>query len=164
MTFRTLRHVLLGLALIASSDTSASPSPQVRQELANLQVVRSFPNVRTLPALLKTSLAKTFHQKSLALGNPSDLIGGAVTYTGDPARFAPYRRLVFAFETPIFYIVYYQHGDPENAQSALIFSKRDKPPKLAWGGADLQSAARSPQELVKRILKGKVWDDKPYIW
>jgi hypothetical protein len=69
------------------------------------------------------------------VANPSDLIGGAVTYTGDPARSAPYRRLVFAFETPSFYVVYYQKGDPENAHATLIFSKRDHP--LNSGGAAL---------------------------
>jgi hypothetical protein len=159
-----LRFRLLGVALVVAIDASASVPPQVRQELAHLQIVRSLPNVGALPLRLQTSLAKTFHQKSLQLGNPSDLIGGAVTYTGDPARNAPYRRLVFAFETPSFYVVYYQHGDPENAQSALVFTKRDRPPRLAWGGADLKAPARSPTELAERILKGKVWDDKPYIW
>src|SRR5437868_5203612 len=143
------RCLLLSLILIAASEVSAVPPPQVRQELVHLQVVRSLPSVQALPTPLKKSLAKTFHQKSLQLGNPSDLIGGAVTYTGDPARNAPYRRLVFAFETPSFYVVYYQHGDPENAQSALVFTKQDHPPRLAWGGADLNAAARSPHELAK---------------
>jgi hypothetical protein len=164
MTSAPSLYLLSIVALIAAAKASALPPPEVRQELTQLHVVRNLPSVQTLPATLKTSLTKTFHQKSLQLGNPSDLIGGAVTYTGDPARFAPYRRLVFAFETPSFYVVYYQHGDPENAQSALVFTKRDRPPRLAWGGADLKNPAKSPQELAKRILKGKVWDDKPYIW
>jgi hypothetical protein len=140
------------------------PPAELRQELTQLHRVPTITSVGALPAPLKTSLAKTFHQKSLQLGNPSDLIGGSVTYTGDPARNAPYRRLVFAFETDNFYIVYYEHGDPENAQSALAFTKRDHSPKLAWGGADLKSRARSPQEVATRILKGKLWDDHPYIW
>ena len=161
---RLFRPALLSLTFAIASDASAAPPPQVRQELVQLQLVRRLPSVRSLPVPLKSSLAKTFHQKSLELGNPSDLIGGAVTYTGDPARLAPYRRLVFAFETPSFYIVCYEHGDPENAQSALVFSKRDNPPKLVWGGADLKKPARSPQELAKRILNGKVWDDQAYLW
>ena len=156
--------LLISLAFIPAATAFALPPPHVREELAKLHVVRSVSSVGALPAPLRTSLAKTFHQKSLELGNPSDLIGGAVTYTGDPARNAPYRRLIFAFETPSFYVVYYQHGDPENAQSALVFTKQGHPPKLAWGGADLNAAARSPHELATRILKGKVWDDKPYIW
>jgi hypothetical protein len=164
MTSAPSRSLLPIIVLIVAAKASALPSPEVRQELEHLQVMRSLPSVGTLPAPLKTSLAKTFRQKSLQLGNPSDLIGGAVTYTGDPARFAPYRRLIFAFETSSFYVVYYQHGDPENAQSALVFTKRHHPPRLAWGGADLKNPAKSPQELAKRILKGKVWDDKPYIW
>jgi hypothetical protein len=165
MTPRLLRRILLvSLALVPAARASASPPPQVREELANLRVVRTLSRVPALPAPLKTSLAKIFHQKSLELGNPSDLIGGSVTYTGDPARNAPYRRLLFAFETPSFFVVYYQHGDPENAYSALVFTKQDHSPKLAWGGADLNAAAQSPQELATRILKGKVWDDKPYIW
>ena len=154
----------LGIVLAAASTASALPPPSVRQELTHLQVLRRISTVAAMPAPLKASLAKTFHQKSLQLGNPSDLIGGAVTYTGDPARNAPYRRLLFAFETPSFYVVYYQHGDPENAQSALVFTKRNHPPKLAWGGADLKNPAKSPQELAQRILKGKVWDDEAYIW
>jgi hypothetical protein len=159
------RCLLLGVILAAATRASATPPAQLRQELAQVtrraQIVTS---VAALPAPLKASLAKTFHQKSLQLGNPSDLIGGSVTYTGDPARNAPYRRLVFAFETPSFYVVYYEHGDPENSQSALAFTKSHHPPKFAWGGADLKSRARSPREIATRILKGKVWDDKPYIW
>jgi hypothetical protein len=164
MTWRP-RCLLLGVILAAATQASATPPTQLRQELAQVtrraQVVTS---VAALPAPLKASLAKTFQQKSLELGNPSDLIGGAVTYTGDPARDAPYRRLLFAFETTSFYVVYYQHGDPENAQSALVFTKRSHPSKLAWGGADLKNPAKSPQELAQRILKGKVWDDEAYIW
>jgi hypothetical protein len=154
----------LGIALAAATTASALPPPSVRQELTHLQLLRTISTVAAMPAPLRASLAKTFHQKSLQLGNPSDLIGGAVTYTGDAARNAPYRRLLFAFETPSFYVVYYQHGDPENAQSALVFTKRNHPPKFAWGGADLKNAAKSPHELAQRILKGKVWDDAAYIW
>jgi hypothetical protein len=157
--------LLFSFASVEATEALALPPRQVREELANLKVKHTLPRVGTLPSPLKTSLAKTFHQRSLELGNPSDLIGGAVSYTGDPARSAPYRRLVFAFETPNFYVVYYQKGDPENAHATLIFTKRDYPPKLAWGGADLKTdAAGSPHELATRILKGKVWDDKPYIW
>jgi hypothetical protein len=158
------RFCLLAVFVAAATHASASPPAQLRQELAQLRSAHTITNVAALPASLRASLAKTFQQKSLQLGNPSDLIGGSVTYTGDPARNAPYRRLAFAFETPSFYIVYYEHGDPENAQSALAFTKRDNPPKLAWGGADLKSRARSPREVAARILKGQVWDDKPYIW
>jgi hypothetical protein len=156
--------LLVGIAFAAATHALASPPSQLRQELAQLHGARSITSVAALPSALKASLAKTFQQKSLQLGNPSGLIGGSVTYTGDPARNAPYRRLVFAFETPSFYIVYYEHGDPENAQSALAFTKRDHPPKLAWGGADLNPRARSPHAVATRILEGKLWDDKPYIW
>src|SRR5438132_404721 len=164
MTSRPRQCALLSIVLVAASSASALPPPPVRQELAHLQVLRTMSALGAMPAPLKASLTKTFHQKSLQLGNPSDLIGGAVTYTGDLARNAPYRRLLFAFETPSFYVVYYQHGDPENAQSALVFKKRNHPPKLAWGGADLKNPVKSPQELAQRILKAKVWDDEAYIW
>jgi len=164
MTPQPWQSASLGIVLAAVGTASALPPQSVRQELTHLQVLRTISTVAAMPAPLKASLTKTFHQKSLQLGNPSDLIGGAVTYTGDPARNAPYRRLIFAFETPSFYVVYYQHGDPENAQSALVLTKQDHPPRLAWGGADLNAAARSPHELATRILKGKVWDDRPYIW
>src|SRR5690348_15710543 len=120
----------LGIALAAVSTASALPPPSVHQKLTHLQVLRTMRTVAAIPVPLKASLAETFHQKSLQLGNPSDLIGGSVTYTGDPARNAPCRRLLFAFETPTFYVVYYQHGDPENAQSALVFTKQSHPPKL----------------------------------
>jgi hypothetical protein len=157
--------LLFSLASIEATQALALPPRQVREELANLKVMHTLPGVGTFPAALKTSLAKTFHQRLLELGNPSDLIGGAVTYTGDPARSAPYRRLVFAFETPSFYVVYYKKGDPENAHAALVFTKPNHAPRLVWGGGDLNTAAaRSPHELATRILKGKLWDDKPYIW
>src|SRR4051812_30504089 len=89
----------LGVVLAAVSTVSAVPPQSLRQELTHLQVLRKISTVAAMPAPLKASLTKTFHQNSLQLGNPSGLVGGAVTYTGDPARNAPYRRLLFAFET-----------------------------------------------------------------
>jgi hypothetical protein len=136
MTPQPWQSASLGIVLAAASTASALPPPSVCQELTHLQVLRTISTVAAMPAPLKASLTKTFHQKSLQLGNPSDLIGSAVTYT----------------------------GDPENAQSALVFTKRNHLPKLAWGGADLKNLAKSPQELAQRILKGKVWDDEAYIW
>jgi hypothetical protein len=122
--------------------------------------------VDQLPVPLRNSLGRTFHQKVLQLGNPRDLIGGAVTYTGDAARFAPHRRLIFAFNTQRYAFVYYEKGDPELGAACLIFdTTKLEHPRLVWGGVDLDRPfARNVSELRTRITHGKLWDDHPYIW
>jgi hypothetical protein len=148
------------------SNVIAGPPPAALAELKLLKLSKLMVRVDQIPSPLREVLAKTFHQKVLKLGNPQDLIGGAVTYTGDPARFAPYRRLIFAFETQRYAFVYYESGDPELSASCLIFDiTNSQHPRFIWGGADLHRPfARNPLELRERIARGKLWDDKPYIW
>lgn len=154
----------LAICVAGLGDIRAAPPPDVQRELSQLEVVQLMRSVESLPESLKQSLAKTFRQSSLQLGNLSDLSNSSVTYTNDPAFFEPYRRLIFAFDTPHYHFVYYQHGPPENAESALAFTN-DKHLRLVWGGVALPNrVARSPQELAARIVKGKFFDDKPFIW
>lgn len=154
--------VLVMLVRIAT----AAPPPDVMKELTsgNLRMIGR--RVDDIGPELRAALAKTFHQRRLELGNPNAAIGGAVTYTGDPARSAPYRRLIFAFKTLNYAFVYYESGDPELSASCLVFDAQvQNEPRLVWGGADLKRPfARNPSELRIRIRNGKLFDDHPYVW
>lgn len=163
---RIIGIVSLGVCAFVQLDILAAPPQGPLTELNSSNAGKVTVRVDELSLPLRKSLAKTFHQKILQLGNPGDLIGGAVTYTGDPARFAPYRRLIFAFETQHYAFVYYESGDPELSASCLIFDITNaQHPRFVWGGADLHRPfARNLSELRTRLARGKLWDDKPYIW
>jgi len=157
--------VLTWFAVSSAGLLGAPPAPALT-ELNSSKLTKFMVRTDQLPSPLRRALAKTFHQNDLKLGNPGELVGGSVTYTGDPARSAPYRRLIFAFETQRYAYVYYQKGDPENGAACLIFDITDaRRPRFVWGGADLETHfARNPSELRNRIQHGKLWDDHPYIW
>lgn len=158
--------IILFICAVGCSNLCALPPSGAVADLKALKPIKVVTRVDQLSAPLRKSLARTFHQKTLQLGNPGDLIGGAVTYRGDPARLAPYRRLIFAFETQRHAFVYYESGDPELSASCLIYDTTNSShPRFVWGGADLHRPfARNPSELRARISGGKLWDDKPYIW
>ena len=154
------------VAICGLGELSSAPPPEVQSELSQLRVHRITHRVQSLPGSLQTALARLFEQKSLELGNPNDPIGGSVTFTGDPDRFAPYRRLIFAFDTKHFHFIYDEHGDPENSANVLVFAKAQRgEPKFAWGGVDLRRPfAKNPQELRSRILRGNLFDNKDFVW
>jgi hypothetical protein len=157
--------LLLSYALACSGALALPPSP-VLADLNSLKVKKFIVRTDQISAPLRGALAKTFHQKALQLGNPKDLIGGAVTYTGDPERLAPYRRLIFVFETQRYAYIYYEKGDPELSAICLIYdiSVPDHP-QFVWGGGDLHRPfARNPSDVRERVVRRKLWDDKPYIW
>lgn len=152
---------------LAFCGSRAAPPPSVQQDLTNLGLVETVTDVARLPRNVRAALARTFHQKSLRLGNPSDRISGAVTYPGDPDANAPYRRLIFAFRTHGFFYVYYEKGDPELSAACLAFPGLSlNSVKLIWGGADLNRGfAKNPQQLATRVLAGKkIFDDRAYYW
>jgi len=121
---------------------------------------RSITRVKDLPSRLQTALAKTFVQDKLYLGNPNQPIGAELLVKGD--RQYPERRLIFAFETAKYHIVYVEYGPPAVHASILVF---DKAMRFVWGGVDLRMPpfAASPNQLAKMIRSGKLRDGR-FIW
>ncbi len=143
----------------------ASPPKTVVSDLAGASLGRRITSVQELPSQLKFALAGAFTQKTLDLGNPNQPIGAEIVTAGTPHY--PDRRLIFAFETPKYYVVYVEYGPPAVHASALVFDKtKSESLRFVWGGVDLRMPpfATSPGELAKRILAGKLRDDRGFIW
>jgi hypothetical protein len=142
----------------------ASPPRGLVSELAGAHLGRRMTSVKELPVQLKLALAKTFVQRRLYLGDPSQPIGAEILTAGAPQY--PERRLIFAFETPKYYVVYIEYGPPAVHASALVFEKtKAESLRLVWGGVDLRMPpfAASPNELAKQILAGKLREGR-FIW
>ena len=125
--------------------------------------------VDALPKSLRHSLSRAFrdpHHLDLAsAGEPvresEVLIVGDRESEADARR--PYRRLIFAFETRSFYVVYYEHRVPV-AGLALVFNKAGQH-QLIWGGIDFDEPwAKSPQALSQRILNNRLDDRSHPYW
>ena len=157
---------LLGV-LFAATMRAAAP-PAVKRELAAVIEAPVILKVRALPQPLRRSLAKTFRMRQLELASVGERVRETDFHiVGDPesdadAR-APYRRLIFAFSIPSYYIVYYEHRAPIGG-SALVFTKQPVP-QFVWGGVDFDEPwAKTPRALAHRILRNHLIDDKPFYW
>jgi hypothetical protein len=139
---------------------SASPPKALMSDLTTTPLDRAITRVKDLPPRLQTALAKTFIQDKLYLGNPKEPIGGELLVSGD--RQYPERRLIFAFETLRYYIVYVEYGPPAVHASVLVF---DKTIRFVWGGVDLRMPpfAASPKEVAKMIKLRKFREGR-FIW
>jgi hypothetical protein len=136
------------------------------KELMSGKIKKTITHVAGMPPPLQRALAKTFHQECLELADPGHMIGGSVTYTNDPARLAPHRRLIFAFETEKHAFIYYESGDPENSPACVVFDIEDpQSPRFVWGGADMKRPfAKNPRQLRAKILGAKLADNYSFIW
>jgi hypothetical protein len=159
--------LMVGTVLICHVAVAAPPS-SVRTELAHVATPPVITRVAALPPPLRRSLARAFRAPRLELASVGERVRETDFHiVGDPesdadAR-APYRRLIFAFETSRHYVVYYEHRAPI-AGTALAFTK-DRVPKFVWGGVDFDEPwAKSPRALARRILRNRLIDDKPFYW
>jgi hypothetical protein len=142
----------------------AYPPKAFVSDLAEVSLNRGVTSVPELPPKLKLALAKTFGQRTLYLGNPNEPLGAEIVFAGSPQH--PDRRLIFAFETPKYYVVYVEYRPPAVHASALVFGKTKAGSlPLVWGGVDLRMPpfAKSPGELAKVIRAGKLREGRS-IW
>jgi hypothetical protein len=154
----------VALALFSAAGVTATPPADVARDVSDLRIMRMLPTVSSMPSPLRRALARAFQQRRLEMANPGAWFRttGSFTYAGDPDVGLPQRRLLFAFETPRHYFVYYEAAHPSHA-AALAFRKA--PVEFVWGGADLITPyARSPQRLRARILRHQLLDDRHYFW
>lgn len=142
----------------------AAPPKTFVLDLAEVSLNRGMISVAELPPKLKVALAKTFGQRTLYLGNPDEPLGDEILVVGSPQH--PDRRLIFAFQTPKYYVVYVEYRPPAVHASVLVFGKTSaKALPLVWGGVDLRMPpfAKSPRELAKLIRTGKLREGR-FIW
>jgi hypothetical protein len=159
-----LKLSAVALVLFTPSRALAAPPADTARDISDLRIIRTLPTVSAMPSPLRRALARAFQQRRLELANPGARfrMTGSFTYAGDPDVGLPQRRLLFAFETPRHYFVYYEAAHPSHA-AALAFRKA--PVEFVWGGADLTTPyARSPQRLRTRILRHQLLDDRRYFW
>ena len=164
---RTLARIAItAIGIGAVSVGVAAPPAAVREELSQVSQLDAIRRVQELPQPLRRALATAFEQRSLHLGDGGAPLGSSFTYSGDQLASAQRRRLCFAFDTPKYHVVYHQSGHPEDATKVLIFARAaQRVPRLVWGGVEFGGPhADSPQQLQRRILRGRFADDLPYIW
>jgi hypothetical protein len=143
---------------------SAAVPPEVMRDLAGPQVEKLITQVQNLPLPVQSALARIFHQSKLYLGNPNQPLGVELSLPGQ-ADF-PARRLIFAFESLKYYVIYFEVGPPAIHASVLVLNKRGrKSPRLVWGAADLHRPfAEDRSGLVRRIASGKLFEHRTMIW
>lgn len=142
----------------------ATVPPEVMRDLSDRQVGKLITQVQSLPLPIQSALAKIFRQKKLYLGNPNQPLGVELSLPGQTDF--PARRLIFAFESPNYYVVYFETGPPAIHASVLVVNKLErKSPRLVWGAADLHTPfAKDRSGLVRRIASGKLFERHRMIW
>lgn len=133
-------------------------------DLRGGRVHKVFPTRESLPLQLKNVLTKTFKQQALALANPNEPIRESSFIVDGTQHVPPTRRLISAFETANYFIVYYQVAGYQSGATVLAFRKQPKP-ALVWGGVSFKhKPSATPGWLTRQIIRGKFLDDDPFIW
>lgn len=160
--------ILLTLFSLATHSVFADAPRAVKQDLVSSPITRVYKKTDALPKSVQTSLRTLFKQETLELADPTQPFQEthSLQIEAKPKQL-PARRLRFAFETPKHFVVYYESGGMGRAGNALVFSSPGKAnPSLVWGGVDFEylDLAKTPQQLVERVRKNRLVDDKPFIW
>ncbi len=110
-------------------------------------------------------MAKLFKEPSLELAEPGVVLSDTFEIEKNGKR-PPDKRLIFAFETSSFYVVYVEYGPPAVHCAILVFERGRVPsPNFVWGGTDLQPARQtSPSRLVNLLSKGSFTYEPGVIW
>jgi hypothetical protein len=164
--------ILLLVAVAGSTFYLADPvaagvPPSVTRDICGGQVFEFITRQQMLPANVRVALAKTFQQKKLLLANPGEdfqQTDFAVIKPGHAGL--PTRRLLFAFRTASYFVVYYESLSAGLGANALVFSINGKNAKMSWGGVEVDhdKLAKNPAELMKRICNGRLISDRAFFW
>lgn len=155
--------VILALCLSFHAARATVP-PEVLRDLADPRAGKMITRVQSLPRAVQSALVRIFVQKQLYLGNPDQPLGAELSLPGQ-ADF-PGRRLIFAFESPNYYVVYFETGPPAVHASVLVLNKPGrKSSRLVWGAADLHRPfAKDRADLLRRIASGRLFEHARMIW
>lgn len=153
----------LTLFLSLQAATATAP-PEVVRDLSDRQTGKMITRVQGLPLPVQSALARIFVQKQLYLGNPNQPLGAELSLPGQ--RDFPGRRLIFAFESRNYYVVYFETGPPAVHATVLVLTRPGrKPSRLVWGAADLRRPfAKDRADLLRRIVSGRVFEHGRMIW
>lgn len=163
MNVRMIVGILVLSGFVALT-AEASPPRAVGDSLIKNPVDSVVRRVEQIPASLKTALARTFAQQVLYLGNPDQPLGEELSVP-DRKESAD-RRLLFAFRSSGYYVVYVEYSPPAVHGAVMIYDTRTKRlPQFVWGAVDLnETYARSPRELIRRIMDRKLIEPPKVIW
>jgi len=161
---KTILVCMFGL----TSSLQAEVPQSILNDLSTIREERVCKTTQNFPPQIRRALARTFRQKKLEMadaGMPFQQTDFAIRRAGAPVL--PTRRLIFAFETSRYFVVYYESIAVGLGANALIF--RVNPSghvTLVWGGVetDYANLAKSPHNLVRRLRLHKLIDDQPFMW
>ncbi|HKP03479.1 MAG TPA: hypothetical protein VJU77_08985 [Chthoniobacterales bacterium] len=158
-----LSFLLPPVFLIWNVAAWASPPKNLLIDLNDKSYGKEVVSVQKLPNHLKSALARTFVQDRLDLGNPTEPIGEELSVAGQPRY--PDRRLIFAFETAHYYIVYLEYRPPAVHASILVYAKVNGKIPLVWAAVDLRMPpfAKNRKELATLVKAGKLREGR-FIW
>ena len=163
---------LLFVAVVSSSFGLTLPllaelPASVSRDLCREQAFESIARQNRLPTNVRAALAKAFQQRKLFIADPGEKFQQTDFVIVKPGeRKLPTRRLLFAFRTSEHLVVYYESVSAGLGANALVFAIRGAGAKLLWGGVEVDhdKLARNPAELKQRICKGRLIDDRAFIW
>lgn len=144
--------------------TAAAPVDLISDLRAN-NPKKIYATGESMPQQLKDTLRKTFKQRRLALANRSEPIRDMSLIFDAPRVIPPMRRLISAFETANFFIVYYQAAGYEKGAKVLAFRKQKTGLTFAWGGVSFTcNLSATPAWITQQITRHRFLDDAPFIW
>lgn len=144
--------------------TAAGVPRDLASHLGSDRLQKVFPTRESMPPQLKNVLKRTFKQQRLALANPKESIRETTFIVGDVKNVPPTRRLITAFETAKYFIVYYQVAGYQSGATVLAFRKEPKV-TLVWGGVSFTyNPSATPSWVAQQIARHKFLDDYPFIW
>lgn len=158
---------LVSLTLLINNAFAAVPDGVI-SDLSNAREFKVFKKTRDLPTQIKTSLAKAFKESTLEMadaGNPFQKTDFGIQRP--KARVLPSRRLIFAFGTSRYFVVYYESSAVGLGANALVFRiDTSGSANLVWGGVekDYGNLAKNPTRLINRLRERKLIDDQKFIW
>jgi hypothetical protein len=147
---------------------SAAVPASIMRDLVSTRSPRVAVKSGDLPKDVQNALARTFQQKKLKLADAGEPFQRTDLVTIRPGeKLLPRRRLLFGFGTSQHFVVYYESSSVGLGANALVYSTA-KPgsARLVWGGVEVDhdNLAKDPDQLIRRLRRGKLIDDQPFIW
>lgn len=159
-----LIYIFLVFSGCARSLIAGAPADLI-SELSHTRPQEIFQTRQSMPPELKEALRRTFKQRTLALANRNEPIRETSLVVDRSRKIPPTRRLIIGFETPDFFVVYYQVAGYQSGASVLAFKRLGTKAIFSWGGASFNyNSSATPGWLARQIRHGEFLDDHPFIW
>ncbi len=152
--------LILLVAFALQSRLGAAVSADLSQSLRAVKSFRVFNRVRDLPPASQDLLRRALDQEKLAMAEPNEKFrtGDAIVVKkGEQTR--PVRRLIFGASSETLRLFYYEVGGYGGGGATVLIFQCDggRRCKLTWSGVEFpEHFAKTPRELIDRVLKNKV--------